>query len=55
MPEALLLIKTANRSDANLGFRDSYFVDKTPWYHSGENLYMLEPRLAPRKAEAHAT
>ncbi len=43
MPDALLLIKTPNRSDANLGFRDSYFVDKTPWYHSGENLYRLSP------------
>lgn len=43
MPDSLLLIKTPNRSDANLGFRDSYFVDKTPWYHSGENLYRLSP------------
>jgi len=50
MPDALLLIKTANRSESNLGFRDSYFVDKTPWYHSGENLYLLSP-IWPREKQ----
>jgi len=50
MPDALLLIKTANRSESNLGFRDSYFVDKTPWYHSGENLYLLSP-VWPREKQ----
>ena len=50
MPDALLLVKTANRSESNLGFRDSYFVDKTPWYHSGENLYLLSP-VWPREKQ----
>lgn len=50
MPDAMLLIKTANRSDANLGFRDAYFFDKTPWYHGGENLYLLSP-VWPREEQ----
>jgi hypothetical protein len=40
---AIAFIKTKLRSDANLGFRDSYFFPKTPKYHSGENLYTLTP------------
>jgi len=51
MPDALVFIKTANRSESNLGFRDSYFVDKTPWYHSGENLYLLSPVWPPEKQQ----
>lgn len=43
MPAAIAFIKTSNRSDATLGFRDSYFFPKTPRYHSGENLYTLSP------------
>ncbi|MBT3199844.1 MAG: hypothetical protein HN350_08000 [Phycisphaerales bacterium] len=43
MPKALLFIKTANRTESNLGFRDSYSFPKTPWYNSGENLYVLSP------------
>lgn len=50
MPDAMLLIKTANRSDANLGFRDAYFFDKTPWYHGGENLFLLSP-VWPREEQ----
>jgi hydrazine synthase alpha subunit-like protein/HEAT repeat protein/WD40 repeat protein/PBS lyase HEAT-like repeat-containing protein len=50
MPDAMLLIKTANRSDANLGFRDAYFHDKTPWYHGGENLFVLSP-VWPREKQ----
>ncbi len=50
MPGAMLLIKTANRSDANLGFRDAYFHDKTPWYHGGENLFVLSP-VWPREKQ----
>ena len=51
LPDAMLFIKTANRSESNLGFRDSYFVDKTPWYHSGENLYLLSPVWPPEKQQ----
>ena len=43
MPKALLFIKTRNRTESNLGFRDGYFFSKTPWYHWGENLYVLSP------------
>jgi hypothetical protein len=40
---AIAFIKTQNRSESNLGFRDSYFFPKTPKYHSGENIYTLTP------------
>ncbi len=50
MPDALVFIKTPNRSESNLGFRDSYWVDKTPWYHSGDNLYLLSP-VWPREEQ----
>jgi hypothetical protein len=43
LPPAIAFIKTNHRSDATLGFRDSYFFPKTPRYHSGENLYSLTP------------
>ena len=43
LPAMLAFIKTKLRSDATLGFRDSYFFPKTPRYHSGENLYTLTP------------
>ena len=43
LPPAIAFIKTKHRSDATLGFRDSYFFPKTPRYHSGENLYTLTP------------
>jgi hypothetical protein len=43
LPPSIAFIKTRNRSDATLGFRDSYFFPKTPRYHSGENLYTLTP------------
>lgn len=43
LPSAIAFIKTKHRSDATLGFRDSYFFPKTPRYHSGENLYTLTP------------
>lgn len=42
-PASIAFIKTKHRSDATLGFRDSYFFPKTPRYHSGENLYTLTP------------
>ncbi|MFV2068295.1 MAG: HEAT repeat domain-containing protein [Pirellulales bacterium] len=40
---AIAFIKTRHRSDANFGFRDSYFFPKTPWFASGENIYRLTP------------
>ncbi len=46
LPAAIAFIKTKLRSDATLGFRDSYFFPKTPRYHSGENLYTLTPPRA---------
>ncbi|MCC6352894.1 MAG: HEAT repeat domain-containing protein [Verrucomicrobiae bacterium] len=46
MPPALVFIKAKNRSESNLGFRDSYFFPKTPWYGWGENLFLLSP-VAP--------
>ena len=49
MPESLVFVKTANRSVSNLGFRDSYFFDKTPWYHWGENPLSAKSRLASRE------
>ena len=50
VPNALLFIKTPNRSESNMGFRDAYFHDKTPWYHWGENLYLLSP-VWPREKQ----
>lgn len=49
MPHAMLFIKTPNRSESNLGFRDSYWFDKTPWYHWGDNLYVLSPVWPPEE------
>ncbi|TVS19457.1 MAG: hypothetical protein EA424_08430 [Planctomycetaceae bacterium] len=43
LPPAVVFVKTSNRSESNLGFRDSYFFSKTPWYGWGENLYTLTP------------
>ncbi|MHB8862950.1 MAG: HzsA-related protein [Pirellulaceae bacterium] len=43
MPAAIAFVKTSNRTESNLGFRDSYFFPKTPWYAWGENLYTLTP------------
>jgi hypothetical protein len=43
LPPAIAFVKTSNRSESNLGFRDSYFFPKTPWYGWGENLYTLSP------------
>lgn len=43
LPGSIAFIKTAVRSDATFGFRDSYFFPKTPRYHFGENLYTLTP------------
>lgn len=46
LPPAIVFIKAKNRSESNLGFRDSYFFPKTPWYGWGENLFLLSP-VAP--------
>lgn len=43
LPAAIAFLKTAHRTESNLGFRDSYFFPKTPWYAWGENLYTLTP------------
>jgi len=43
LPPAIAFVKAKNRSESNLGFRDSYFFPKTPWYAGGENLYTLTP------------
>lgn len=54
MPPALVFIKAKNRSESNLGFRDSYFFPKTPWYGWGENLFLLSP-VAPDGAARNLT
>jgi len=43
LPEALVFVKTKNRTESNLASRDNYPYPKTPWYHWGENLYSLTP------------
>ena len=43
LPRTILFIKAKARTESNLGFRDSYFFPKMPWYHWGENLYSLTP------------
>jgi hypothetical protein len=43
LPPAIAFVKAKNRTESNLGFRDSYFFPKTPWYAWGENLYTLTP------------
>lgn len=53
-PPALVFIKANNRSESNLGFRDSYFFPKTPWYGWGENLFLLSP-VAPDGAVKNLT
>ncbi len=40
---AIAFLKTPARTRANLGFQDSYPFPKTPWYHWGDNVYLLTP------------
>jgi len=40
---AIAFIKTRERTESSLGFQDSYFYPKMPWYHWGENIYTLTP------------
>ncbi|MBM3501545.1 MAG: hypothetical protein FJX74_23060, partial [Armatimonadetes bacterium] len=40
---AIAFIKTNARTESSLGFQDSYFHPKTPWYHWGQNVYTLTP------------
>ncbi len=40
---AIAFIKTRERTESSLGFQDSYFYPKMPWYHWGENVYTLTP------------
>ena len=51
---AIAFIKTPHRSDANFGFRDSYFFPKTPWFASGENVYSLTPPRPDGSADLSA-
>jgi len=43
LPPAIVFIKAKERTESNLGFRDSYPYPKVPWYAWGENLYSLTP------------
>ncbi|MBM4094253.1 MAG: hypothetical protein FJ276_33320, partial [Planctomycetes bacterium] len=43
LPAAIAFLQTSHRTESNLGFRDSYFFPKTPWYAWGDNLYTLTP------------
>lgn len=43
LPRAILFVASRTRTESNLGFRDSYFYPKTPWYQGGANLFRLSP------------
>lgn len=43
VPPAIAFIKTKERTESNLGFRDSYPYPRVPWYAWGQNLYTLTP------------
>jgi len=43
VPPAIVFMKTEERTESNLGFRDSYPYPILPWYAWGQNLYVLEP------------
>ena len=43
VPPAIVFIKTKERTESNLGFRDSYPYPILPWYAWGQNLYVLTP------------
>lgn len=40
---AIAFIKAQARTESSLGFEDSYPFPKMPWYHWGENIYILSP------------
>jgi len=40
---AIAFIKAKARTESSLGFEDSYFYPKMPWYHWGENIFTLTP------------
>jgi HEAT repeat protein len=39
----IAFIKAEARTESSLGFQDSYFFPKTPWYHWGQNIWTLTP------------
>ena len=43
LPPSIVFIKTKERTESNLGFRDSYPYPRVPWYAWGQNLYSLTP------------
>jgi len=43
LPSAIVFLKTRERTESNLGFRDSYPYPILPWYAWGQNLYVLTP------------
>ncbi len=43
LPKAIAFIKAKQRTESNLGFRDSYPFPRVPWYAWGENLFTLSP------------
>ncbi len=43
LPPSIVFIKTKERTESNLGFRDSYPYPRVPWYAWGQNLYTLTP------------
>ncbi len=43
LPDAIVFVKTRERTESNLGYRDSYPYPRLPWYAWGQNLYSLTP------------
>ncbi|NOZ22401.1 MAG: hypothetical protein GXP25_15075 [Planctomycetes bacterium] len=43
LPPSIVFIKTKERTESNLAFRDAYPYPRVPWYAWGQNLYTLTP------------
>ena len=43
LPASIVFIKAKERTESNLGYRDSYPYPRLPWYAWGQNLYTLTP------------
>ena len=43
LPPSIIFVKTRERTESNLGYRDSYPYPRLPWYAWGQNLYSLTP------------
>ena len=43
LPSSIIFVKAKERTESNLGYRDSYPYPRLPWYAWGQNLYSLTP------------